>query len=311
MVVDGKYQMSWDEVDARAFAIAKEIGTLAPGEGGRILTPKVFGIPNGGVYAAMAVQSAAEFTVELVEDPTKADFFVDDIIDSGKTKAYFLGASYRMPNHNAVPFLALVDKQGQDKEIGWVVFPWERMGLTDPTGIESSITRILQYIGEDVDREGLLETPERVVRSYSEIFSGYKQDPAAVLKTFVDGACDEMVVLKDIEFYSTCEHHMQPFFGKAHIAYIPDGKVIGVSKLARLLEVYSRRLQIQERLTEQVTLALEDHLKPKGAACVIEAKHFCMVCRGVQKQNSVMVTSSLRGVFREPAVRQEFLNFIR
>lgn len=170
---------------------------------------------------------------------------------------------------------------------------------------------LLFHIGENPDREGLLETPARVAKSWDELFAGYKQDPAEVMKTFEDGACDEMVLLKDIEFYSMCEHHMLPFFGKAHVAYIPHGKVIGISKLARVLEIYSRRLQIQERLCQQVTQALAQHLQPKGAACVIEAQHFCMVCRGVNKQNSTMVTSSLWGAFRDPEPRAELFSLIK
>ncbi len=178
-------------------------------------------------------------------------------------------------------------------------------------GIQKCIKDILRFIGEDTEREGLLETPARVVASYRELFSGYHQDPADVMKTFEDGACNEMVLLKSIEFWSHCEHHMLPFFGNAHIAYIPDGRVIGVSKLARILEIYSRRLQVQERLTVQITKALDEHLKPKGSACVLEARHSCMICRGVQKQNSVMVTSSLSGTFLLPEVRQEFFSLIR
>ena len=152
-----------------------------------------------------------------------------------------------------------------------------------------------------------------MVKSYSEIFAGYKQVPEQHLKTFSEGACDEMVLLKDIEFYSVCEHHMQPFFGKAHIAYIPDSRVVGISKLARILEVYARRLQIQERLTTQIVDALDMHLKPKGSACVIEAQHFCMVCRGVNKQNSKMVTSAMSGVFRDDKkqARNELMSLIR
>ena len=174
-----------------------------------------------------------------------------------------------------------------------------------------AIKTILLRIGEDPNREGLQETPKRVVESYREIYGGYGVDVEKLFKTFEDGACDEMVLLKDIEFYSVCEHHMQPFFGKAHIAYIPNGKVIGVSKLARVLDAYARRLQIQERLTKEVVAALDGHLKPNGSACVIEAKHFCMVCRGVHKQNSTMVTSELTGVFREAAVRAELFSLIR
>lgn len=176
---------------------------------------------------------------------------------------------------------------------------------------EEAVKSLLRYIGEDLNREGLKETPARVVRSYRELFSGYDQDPASLLKTFEDGACDEMVLLKGIELVSFCEHHMLPFLGEAHIAYIPDKRIVGVSKLARLLEVYSRRLQVQERLTTQITEALDLHLKPLGSACVIEAQHLCMVCRGVQKQHSKMITSSLTGVFRKQEVRSELLQLLR
>jgi GTP cyclohydrolase IA len=175
-----------------------------------------------------------------------------------------------------------------------------------------SVVRLIQYAGDDPKREGLIDTPNRVLASFDELYSGYGVDPESIMKTFVDGACDEMVICKDIEFYSTCEHHMLPFFGKAHIAYIPNGKVIGLSKLARLLEIFSRRLQIQERIGQQVTEALMKHLEPRGAACVIEAKHFCMCARGVQKQSSVMTTSSLAGAFRDDdKTRAEFLHLIK
>mgnify|MGYP001573812030 CR=1 FL=1 len=177
--------------------------------------------------------------------------------------------------------------------------------------VEEAIQLILRFIGEDPQREGLRETPKRVVKSYHELFGGYHVDPASVLKVFEDGACDEMVVLRNCEFSSTCEHHLLPFIGRAHIAYVPDKKVIGVSKLARILDIYSHRLQIQERLCQQVTEALDKHLQPRGSACILEATHYCMVCRGVQKQHSELVTSSLTGVFREAPVRQELLSLIR
>jgi GTP cyclohydrolase I len=168
---------------------------------------------------------------------------------------------------------------------------------------------MLTYIGEECTREGLKETPLRVKKSYAELYSGYKVNPASVFKVFEDGACNEMVILRDIEFYSMCEHHMLPFFGKAHIAYIPNGKVIGISKLARLLEVFSRRLQIQERLGQQITEALDFYLQPLGSACVLHATHFCMVARGVNKQNARMTTSSLTGSFKsDAATRQEFMS---
>lgn len=178
--------------------------------------------------------------------------------------------------------------------------------------VKSAITLLMYAIGEDPNREGLIETPSRVYRSYHKLYGGYEQDPKELLKTFDKETYSQMVLLKNIEFYSTCEHHMLPFFGKAHIAYIPNKKVIGVSKLARLLEIYSRRLQIQERIGEQVTTFLMEELNAKGAACVLEAQHFCMTSRGVEKQNAKMVTSSLKGAFlKEAETRQEFFNMIK
>ena len=171
---------------------------------------------------------------------------------------------------------------------------------------EELIKKILIAIGEDPTREGLLDTPARVIKSWDTIFAGYKQNPKDVLKTFFTVKYDEMIICKDIEFYSNCEHHMLPFYGKCHIAYIPKDKVVGLSKMPRLLEVFARRLQIQERLTEQVADSMMKYIEPKGVGVKIEAKHNCMVCRGVQKQNSVMITTSLRGNFKDDHVKQEF-----
>ena len=177
------------------------------------------------------------------------------------------------------------------------------------------IEGLLKLIGEDPTREGLLETPLRVLKSFKEIYAGYtftEEDVLNTCKSFEDGSCDEMVLLKGIEFQSMCEHHMLPFIGVAHIAYIPNGRVIGVSKMGRILDIYSKRLQIQERLTQQVTSALDKGLQPLGSACVIEAHHQCMSCRGVKKQNSIMVTSSLTGEFKSnPTTRAEFMSLIR
>lgn len=167
---------------------------------------------------------------------------------------------------------------------------------------------LLVAIGEDPEREGLIDTPARVVRAWERLYGGYKEDPAEVLSTTFCEACEDMVVLRDIEFYSTCEHHMIPFFGRASVGYIPGDRVVGVSKLARLVECFARRLQIQERLTNQVANAIDKYLSPKGVAVVMEAKHLCMVARGVEKQNSVMVTSAVRGAFKNSvATRNEFM----
>lgn len=173
------------------------------------------------------------------------------------------------------------------------------------------IEDIIKVIGDDPYREGLIETPDRVVKSWAHLFSGYNKDPKDIFKVFADGRCDEMVILKDIEFYSTCEHHMIPFFGKISIGYIPNGKVIGVSKLARLVEIYARRLQVQERLVGQIADDIMKYLEPKGCMVIAEAKHLCMVARGVEKQNSVMITNAIRGNFKEQVVRDEFLKMIK
>lgn len=179
---------------------------------------------------------------------------------------------------------------------------------TDTQSIECALKGILDYVGDDSNREGLIETPRRIRKSWEKLFGGYKQNPKDILKAFRDGSCSEMVILKNIEFYSTCEHHFLPFFGKIHIAYIPDGKVVGISKLARLVEVYSRRLQIQERLVSQIADTIMENLNPLGAMVVCEAQHFCMISRGVEKQNSIMVTNAIRGVFQEIEARNEALS---
>lgn len=188
--------------------------------------------------------------------------------------------------------------------------------------VMEAVKTILVWVGEDPEREGLKDTPKRVIKSYGELFAGYKQDPKDIITTFDNTKTvqaelvrpikyDEMILCKGIEFSSFCEHHLIPFVGHAHIAYIPNQKIIGLSKLPRILEIYAKRLQIQENLTQQVTNCLMEHLQPKGAACVIEAKHLCVSCRGVNKQSSSMVTSSLEGVFRQPEVRAEFFQLIK
>ena len=178
--------------------------------------------------------------------------------------------------------------------------------------LKQVVENLLLFTGDDPKREGLLDTPRRVTETFKEIYRGYKQDPKELITVFDSEGYDEMVILRDIEFYSTCEHHLIPFFGKASIAYIPGKKIIGISKLARILDVYARRLQNQERLTQQVANCIEELLKPKGVGVVIEAAHLCMRSRGVQKQNSVMITSCLKGAFQENHhTRDEFLKLVK
>ena len=178
---------------------------------------------------------------------------------------------------------------------------------------EEAVRTLIGWAGDDPDREGLIGTPERVVRAYEEFFAGYRVDPEAVLeRTFGDtDGYDEMVVLQDIPLESHCEHHMVPILGKAHIAYLPAGRVVGISKLARLVDIFAKRLQIQETMTAQIANAIDKALKPRGVAVVIEAVHQCMTTRGVKKAGVSMVTSRMLGAFRtDPATRQEFLSLI-
>jgi GTP cyclohydrolase I len=193
-----------------------------------------------------------------------------------------------------------------------VVAELEIDATIDLQRIEKAVREILIAVGEDPDREGLLDTPKRVARSYAEIFAGLHQDPSDLLATTFDLDHEEMVLVKDIPFYSTCEHHLVPFHGTAHIGYIPshDGKVTGLSKLARLVEIYARRPQVQEWLTTQIVEALVEHLEPKGAIVVIECEHMCMSMRGVRKPGARTVTSAVRGQLREPATRAEAMSLI-
>jgi GTP cyclohydrolase I len=178
---------------------------------------------------------------------------------------------------------------------------------------EAHVRGMLHYLGEDPEREGLLDTPARVVRAWSEHFSGYAQDPAEYLaKTFeeVDGY-DQLVLVSDIELFSHCEHHMVPFVGKAHVAYIPDGRVVGLSKVARVVDVFAKRLQVQEKLTKQISDAIETHLKPQGVAVILQCQHFCMCYRGVKKPGSWTTTSNLHGIFlKDAASRMELFTLI-
>lgn len=179
--------------------------------------------------------------------------------------------------------------------------------------MEDQIRQILKAIGEDPAREGLLRTPQRVAQALSYLTRGYKMDPGKVINdALFTEDYEEMIVQKDIDFYSLCEHHLLPFFGKAHVAYIPHHKIVGISKLARLVDIYARRLQVQERLTNQIATTIMDKLDALGVAVVLEAEHLCMRMRGVEKQNSFVITSSLLGAFRtRQDTRAEFMNLIR
>jgi GTP cyclohydrolase I len=181
----------------------------------------------------------------------------------------------------------------------------------DLNALKKSFEDIIKHFGEDATREGLLKTPERAAKAMQFITQGYEQDAAAILKSALfEEEHQQMVLVKDIEMYSLCEHHMLPFFGKAHIAYIPNGKIVGLSKLPRVVDVFARRLQVQERLTHQIRDCIQETLQPAGVAVVIEARHMCMQMRGVQKQNSVTTTSAFTGEFLKDSTRKEFISLI-
>lgn len=276
----------------------------------QLLSPinRIYGVPRGGVPVAYVL--APLLKAEIVDNPEDADLIVDDIIDSGETRQ-------RFSDH---AFAALFSKQRIDTPFTftggyinkWVVFPWEE---NDKDSSEEDICRrLLQLIGEDVTRGGLIETPRRFLKAWREWTRGYHEDPADMFKTFEDGAenYDQMIIVRDIPIFSHCEHHLAAIFGTAHIGYIPNGRIIGLSKLARLADLFARRLQVQERLTNQIADAIEEHLKPQGVAVIIQARHFCMESRGVEKMGAATVTSAMRGVFRgEPEARAEFMSLIR
>jgi len=182
----------------------------------------------------------------------------------------------------------------------------------DQTTFEQAVKIMIKSVGEDPEREGLQKTPKRVFKAYQFMYGGYKEDPRAILESAIfSSSNDEMVLIKDIEFYSTCEHHLLPIIGRAHVAYIPDGKVVGLSKIPRVVDVFSRRMQIQEQLTEQIADAIMLTIEPKGVAVVIQARHMCMEMRGVEKINYTTTSSALRGLFKkDEKTRSEFFNLI-
>lgn len=265
---------------------------------------QVFGVPRGGIPVSYLV-AATGVDVSLVDEEEQANVFVDDIIASGKTMERYKKRFPRTPFLGLTDFLTCQTPRGD-----WTVFPWERgLDQTDESATDN-IVRLLQYIGEDPNRGGLIETPQRVLKAWKEWTSGYGQDPQNVLKCFEDGGEDynEMVIVRDLPFYSHCEHHLAPFFGTATIAYVPSKRVVGLSKIGRILNIFARRLQVQERLTTQIADALDECLNPLGVGVIVKARHLCMESRGLSTQGHHTVTSALRGVFLEERVRGEFLS---
>lgn len=287
-----------------------------------ISSAKVWGIPKSGIPAAYAVASAFSdlgVPTTLVDSAQDANVIVDDVIDSGTTMNQHMKEHY-----DHARFACLVDKsEGRlhhpsypyvwgttVRKTEWTTFPWDVDSQGHDTGAHDAVVRMLQFIGEDPSRGGLQETPKRVVKAWSDWFAGYHIDPKSLFKSFTDGAegVNEMVLLTEIPVFSHCEHHIAPFTGVAHVAYIPNGKIVGLSKLARVVDAFSRRLQVQERLTNQIVDCIMAELDPLGAAVVIKAKHSCMSTRGVKVHNVDTTTSALRGVFlTDPSVRGEFM----
>jgi GTP cyclohydrolase I len=266
----------------------------------------VYGVPHGGYVPAAIV--AGTLGVPLVDEPRRRTLIVDDLVDSGATMRRLVDdhpecwadALYRKP-HSPTGFAPKAKQVS-----GWLVFPWEQIQAV--AGPEDAVVRLLEFIGEDPGRPGLTDTPGRVIRSFAEMTAGYGVDVAELLSRTFDDRCDEMVLVRDIDFTSLCEHHLLPFTGVASVGYVPGERVVGLSKIARLVDVYARRLQVQERMTVEIAAALDLHLSPRGVGVVVRARHSCMGCRGVRKPSAEMVTSALLGVFRDkPEARSEFL----
>lgn len=261
------------------------------------MSPTCYPVPRGGIPVAYILQGMLPELI-IVDNPEYADFIIDDIIDSGATRDRY------KKNHPDIPFLAAYIKKDLSE---WIVFPWEE---TEEKGIEENIIRLLQYAGDDPNREGLKETPARVAKALKHWFGGYNKKPEDVMKVFEDGGekYDQMVIVKDIPIYSKCEHHMADIFGTATIAYIPNGKIVGLSKLSRLADMFARRLQVQERLTDQIAHAIDEYLQPRGVGVMIKARHMCMESRGICQQGHHTITTALKGVLLEDTdARSEFI----
>lgn len=273
---------------------------------------RVYAVPRGGVpafylverwFATLCAQTPVHRFLDMAATPAEADCYLDDLVDSGNTRQ-------RLTLISDVPFYALIEK-GTTPGFAhgeWLVFPWEE---SEEKSIEDAFVRLIQFVGEDPKRGGLVETPARMAKAWEFWTAGYKADPVSVLKTFEDGGehYDEMVHTKGIPFYSQCEHHLAPFFGTVTFAYVPDKHIVGLSKMNRLVDVFARRLQVQERLTCQIIDAFCEHLSPLGAGITIKARHLCVESRGVCQQGTVTTTSAFRGVIKDkPEARAEFFS---
>lgn len=272
----------------------------------------IYPIPRGGIPVAYHLMEFGDYII--TENISDADFIVDDVIDSGNTYHHY---NEKYPD---LPFYALYDKSygpvqqpwtyyeaanKTDSKV-WLVFPWE--GQVEQS-VTDNVVRMLQYVGEDPNREGLRETPHRVVKAWEHWCSGYSKKPEDIMTTFSnEHKYDQMITIRDLPFYSMCCHHMAPFFGTADISYIPKDRIVGLSKFGRVLDIYSRRLQVQESLTNEIANCLMDLLEPLGVGVRLKARHMCMESRGLSKQGSHTITTALLGTYREIEAKSEFLN---
>lgn len=291
-------RLTWADIEQEAQKLAQRTSISSAIE-------YIYGVPSGGAPVALMV--ARHLDLEIVEEPIPGKtLIVDDLVDSGSTlskyrdKGYAIDTLYRKPHspQEIAPNATLVE--------GWLAFPWEKND-GDPT---DAVIRLLEAIGEDPTRDGLLDTPKRYVKAMREMTRGYSLDPSQILSKTFEVDHDELIVIRDVEYWSLCEHHLLPFHGTATIGYVPNPgtRVVGLSKLARLLEAFSTRLQVQERMTNQIAGALWDSLDARAVGVVVEGIHSCMAARGIQKQGT-MITSCLLGDMRtNDALRAEFLS---
>lgn len=277
--------------------------------------PRIYGVPRGGIPVAYVI--AGLVGGEVTDSPVDADLVVDDLIDTGRTLSQLhrtfpdkLYAVLFQKRPALVEFSYHFGARLEDND--WLVFPWEKT-MTGDSSREDAVVRMMQAIGENPEREGLKDTPSRVVKAWGEWFGGYDKRPEDFLKTFSDGAegYDGMIIVDNIPIYSHCEHHITPFVGKAHVGYIPDKRIVGLSKIPKIVDMFSRRLQVQERLTRQIADTIMEHLQPRGAIVSITAAHFCMVTRGVKLADAQTTTSARRGLFEADASAcSEFFSLI-
>ena len=268
-------KITWEEIKALIAPLDK--------------TKTYYGVPRGGQYIAAMLNP--------VDSPEEADIIIDDLIDSGTTQNKY---KILFPDK---PFIGLIDKREEPQQ-EWIQFPWEQEGAKE---VEENMLRVIEYF-DNPNREGLKDTPRRYIKFLKEFLTPDEFN----FTTFDAEGTDEMIIQTNIPFYSLCEHHLAPFFGHAHVAYIPNGKIVGLSKLARCVDLYARAFQNQERITTQVAERLMEELDAKGVAVVITAQHLCMAMRGVKKHDTHTTTSKMMGAFKDNLnARQEFLNLIK